>query len=230
MRHITELLNSCRNWIDSVDLTKQQRNLVNEASVTVLETITESETLLKHLNDLSEHDYYTFYHSIRTAAYGVVIAAKMDTYDVDQLHDIMLACVLHDLGHLKVDKSILEKKERLNDREWFEIKQHPLHTLELIKDVPIGAITKDMVAHHHEREDGHGYPFGIEGKEISQEVKILAFCDIFDALTSPRPYQKPITFEEAVHFIEENALEYLDKKSFEAMKTLIKVERIKVPA
>ena len=227
---VAQLITACLEWIRSIHLDQEQKTLAEEACVQVLETISENATLVEHMHALSEHDYYSFYHSMRTAAYGAVIAVKIGSYDARALHDIILGCVIHDVGHLKVSKDILEKRERLNEKEWFEIKQHPLHGIAMLDDVPLSNVTKEMILHHHEREDGHGYPHGIKGHELTQEVKIIAFCDIFDALTSPRPYQKPVALEEALGFIEENALEYLDRRSFEAMKELIMNHSIKVPA
>ena len=68
------------------------------------------------------------------------------------------------------------------------IRQHPLYALEILKDIPLSPITREIVLHHHERIDGHGYPHGIKGDELKPEVRIV-FGDVFDALTSPRPYQ-----------------------------------------
>ena len=83
--------------------------------------------------------------------------------------------------------------------------------------------------HHHEREDGLGYPHGIEGNDVIQEVKIISFCDVFDALTSPRPYQKQMGFKEALEFIEKNLLEYVDERSLKALQGVGQIANLKVP-
>ncbi|SMF40938.1 HD-GYP domain-containing protein [Pseudobacteriovorax antillogorgiicola] len=227
---VSLLLQTYRDWVSNVDLAPEQHEMAEEATTLVMETVSQNPTLIELLQALSEHDYYSFHHSMRTAAYGAVISIKLGCQTSQHLHDIILGCLVHDIGHLKVSKETLEKSERLNEREWFEIKQHPLHGMELLREVPLSPVTSEIVLHHHERVDGHGYPHGIKGSELLQEVKIVAFCDVFDALTSPRPYQKPVEFEQALSFIEQNALEYLDKRSFEVMGELIRGQKVKAPA
>ena len=227
---VSSLLKTYNDWILEINLEPEQYGLITEGTELVMTTLCENPSLVDNLQALSSHDYYSFYHSMRTAAYGAVIAIKLGVSSSQHLHDVVLGCMLHDIGHLKVSKEILEKQERLNDREWFEIKQHPLHGIELLKDVPLSPVTNEIVLHHHERDDGHGYPHGIRGSDLLQEVKIVAFCDVFDALTSPRPYQKSVGFEEALSFIEQNALEYLDRRCFEAMKDMVLLSNLKAPA
>lgn len=229
---LVRCLTSNQEWISKLNLPSQAIEVAAQGTKKVIETIEGNDTLSSNFYALSHHDYYSYYHSLRTAAYGAAISLKLDPeISVEKFHDLILGCLVHDLGHLKVSKEILEKRERLDEKEWFEIKKHPLLGLELLKGVPLSETTKEIILHHHERIDGHGYPHGIKGSSLSQEVKIVTFCDVFDALTSPRPYQTPIDLEEALKFIEHAALEYLDRKSYDAMVTLMnEAKEIETPS
>lgn len=227
---VTHSLKSYLDWLTGFDMDEAQIQVITEATDAVMSYIDDHQILLQRLSALNEHDYYSFYHSIRTTAYTAFIAVKLGFTSATKLQEIILGSLFHDIGHIKVSKEILEKRSRLDQKEWFEIKQHPLHGIELLKSIPLSSLAKEIILKHHERDDGHGYPYGIKGGELSQEVRIVTFCDMFDALTSPRPYQNPISFEAAIDFIAENALEFLDRKSFEIMKNLVTGKNIKLPA
>ena len=107
------------------------------------------------------------------------------------------ASLLHDVGKIGISEQILRKPGKLNDEEFEAIKSHPnigagiLSSIEFLKDVC------EIIKHHHERYDGRGYPDGLKGEEIPLGARIVTVADSFDAITSKRPYRKPLTLDEA---------------------------------
>ncbi len=183
--------------------------------------IQEEPTCIKALDRLRDHHEYTYYHCARVAAYSIAIAIEM-SHPVDkELHDIAIGCLLHDIGKASIDSDILNQNGRLSEKEWEIVKQHPENGLAMVSGVKLGIVPSEIILHHHEREDGRGYPHGLKGNELLQEVKIAAFSDIFDALTSRRPYQKTRTRYEALDFIRFQLLDMVDRNAFIAMVSLL---------
>ena len=105
--------------------------------------------------------------------------------------------LLHDIGKLKVEKEVLEKKEQLTDYEFQIIKQHPIEGHALIKPYTSEVIANAILL-HHERMDGSGYPFGLKAAEISIHARIIMIADTYDAMTVRRIYRKPVSSVEAL--------------------------------
>lgn len=133
-------------------------------------------------------DRYSRGHLDRVADHCVVIARKLglDAQDIQTLRD---AARLHDLGKIGIPDEVLQKKGSLNDQEWALMRKHPEIGESIIK--PIRSLNHlcDIVRHHHEKLDGSGYPDGLKAGDISPLVRITTIADIFDALTSERPYR-----------------------------------------
>ncbi|MGB9825067.1 MAG: HD-GYP domain-containing protein [Desulfofundulus sp.] len=143
-------------------------------------------------------------HSIRTAKYAFQLSCFLGLCKPQLL---FWAGALHDVGKILVPRHILEKPGPLLESEWEVIKQHPLWSLELVESRCYNMRDlKDILAAikaHHESWDGTGYPDGLEGNGIPLEARILALADIFDALTSSRPYRSPLCLEEALKVMAE---------------------------
>ncbi len=225
---VDEIIDGYRVWLEKIGLQGELQTKALAVTEHLENTITMDSRIVKGFIELSQHDSYSFYHSIRTAAYGAAITLEMgSTTDEQHLLDLVYGCLLHDLGHVKIDPAILEKQGSLTASEWAEIRQHSRYGIEILEDIPLSKITAEIILHHHEREDGEGYPHALKGKELIQEVRVVAFCDVFDALTSPRPYQKQMAFEDAFEFIEKNLLEFVDNKSFQALARIYRKANIK---
>ncbi len=142
-------------------------------------------------------DTYSRGHLDRVANYSVMIAKqlKLSTSDVKTLRD---AARLHDIGKIGVTDMVLLKPGPLNDEEWEMMKKHPEIGEGIIKPIQSLRNLCDIVRHHHEKLDGSGYPDGLKGDEITHLVRILTVADIFDALTTDRPYRKGFTHEKAI--------------------------------
>lgn len=142
-------------------------------------------------------DEYTHGHSFRVAKYSVAIGRKMHI-DGNRLSDLEIAAYMHDLGKIGVPEEILGKPGRLTAEEFEEIKKHPVLTNKILEPIDLPDIIVNAAVQHHERLDGGGYPRGLTGEKISFFAKIIAVADVFDALTSSRPYRDSMTVEDAL--------------------------------
>lgn len=152
-------------------------------------------------NSIDAKDQYTRGHSERVAIISQWLAervAERESLNHEQIHRIYLAGLLHDIGKIGVDESVLRKNGRLTEEERERIQRHPsigagiLRGIKQMRDIVPG------VLHHHERVDGKGYPEGLIGDEISLTAKIVGLSDSFDAMTSKRVYRDAMTVDQAL--------------------------------
>lgn len=187
----------------------------------LLECIEESPRCVQALEQLKEHHDYTYFHSARVSAYATAIALQMSLTDSGQLEEITLGCLLHDIGKSGVPLAVLNKPGPLSSQEWDLVRRHPEMGLKVVGAAELGLVPSEIILHHHEREDGGGYPHKITGSELLDEVKIAGFADVFDALTSLRPYQKTRTRFEAMAFIRNHLLSNVYIEAYKAMVHLL---------
>lgn len=157
-------------------------------------------------------DSYTYTHSINVALLSTLIGKWMK-YGKKLQDSLMLAGLLHDIGKMKIDKSILNKPDKLTDEEFEEIKQHPIYSYELLQtntDIPLDV--KMGILMHHERMDGSGYPYGVYNENINDIGKVLAIADAYDAMISERPYQKKRSPFEVMQLMQTGIFGKLDSK------------------
>ena len=151
---------------------------------------------LVQLTDIRLHDIYTFAHSVNVAVLSAMIGKFSELSDED-LKTLVMGGLLHDLGKIKVPSEILNKKGRLTALEYEEIKGHPMEGAHRISEfewmLPKASILAAIAAQHHECIDGTGYPRGIKGDKMHRFAKMVAIADVYDALTSERPYKKAYT-------------------------------------
>ncbi|MCG8648792.1 MAG: HD-GYP domain-containing protein [Pirellulales bacterium] len=151
------------------------------------------------------HDYATFTHSTNVAFYTGMLAAELG-YDADDVERVTTGGLLHDLGKLAIDDKILSKPARLTDEEFRIIKLHPTKGFEQLNDrTDLTHEQLMMVYQHHERLDGKGYPVGVEGDEIHPWAMICAVADVFEALTSYRPYRSPMPKSRVIELLERDS-------------------------
>lgn len=175
-------------------------------------------------NDLFQvlhHDYTTFTHSANVALYTTMLAKGLG-FSAADITQITAGGLLHDLGKLEIPESILCKPGRLNDEEFRIIQMHPtLGFRRLVdrKDLTYGQLM--MVYQHHERLDGSGYPVGVTDAEIHPWAKLCAVVDIFEAVTSIRPYRKPMPRSEAIELLWREAGQALDSEMVQCWASTI---------
>ena len=155
---------------------------------------------LRSMMSLTSNDYYTFTHSLHVCIYGLGLyrqvfpgkrAASMDLVSVGLL--------FHDIGKSRVDGEILKKEGPLSPSEWKTIKRHPGWGRDILVDNGIqDFIVLDIALAHHERLNGRGYPNGFKDDQLTDVAKIAAIADVFDAMTTNRPYKKRLTRFEAL--------------------------------
>jgi HD-GYP domain-containing protein (c-di-GMP phosphodiesterase class II) len=146
-------------------------------------------------------DPYTRGHSERVSRFSIAIAQRMNLPD-DEVEKIRISALLHDVGKIGIDDKILKKPAALTDEEYEIMKKHPQKGYKIMSQIPAMKEFLPGMYMHHEMVDGRGYPQGLKGEEIPLMGKIVAVADTFDAMTTERPYQKAMKFEDALQRIE----------------------------
>ncbi len=138
---------------------------------------------------LKQADDYTYLHSVAVCAMMIALARQLALPD-HEVRDCGMAGLLHDLGKVAIPPEILNKPGKLTEDEYRQVREHPVAGFEALgkwPDVPESA--RDVCLHHHERYDGNGYPHGLKGDQIGRHARMGAICDVYDAITSNRPYK-----------------------------------------
>jgi HD-GYP domain-containing protein (c-di-GMP phosphodiesterase class II) len=141
-------------------------------------------------------DAYTWGHSLRVAYFCVTVGKEMG-FSEQEIYELEIAALFHDIGKIGVPDSVLLKPSRLTDEEFLEMKLHPSKSFDILKDFKIFDRMASAAKYHHERYDGRGYPEGLKGEDIPLFSRIILISDTFDAMTSTRPYRKGLPFEVA---------------------------------
>jgi len=175
------------------------RSISEIARELVIEVLSHDEVLIDFI-DLQNYDDYTYRHSLSVAVFSISIGRKLG-YNVDILTDIATSALLHDIGKTEIPIELINKPGRLTEEEYGIIKKHPEIAYDrlLCKKLP-DAVLKGILS-HHERYNGTGYPNGLSGDEIPMYARILAVSDVYDALTTIRPYRKAWFPNEALEYI-----------------------------
>jgi putative two-component system response regulator len=179
-----------------------------------LERVTTA-TLEALINALESKSDYLSGHSARVAAYSANIAQEMNLPD-EEVELIRVAGRLHDLGKIGIREEVLEKRGALTPEEFQHVMQHVTIGAQIL--APLGHLGQvvDYVRSHHEHWDGSGYPDGLRGQAIPLGARIICAAEIYDALTTPRPYQEPLTPERAVERMRQLVGRVLDSAVMDA--------------
>lgn len=155
--------------------------------------------------NIREKDEYLLEHSVAVSIY-ITLFGRYLKLDRDIIEQLSIGAFLHDIGKIMVPDHILNKPGKLTDDEFTIMKTHANHSIDLIKKVPnISELSLEVAALHHEKLDGTGYPFQIKGDAISQYGRMIAICDIFDALTASRVYKKGFSHPKSFAILRELA-------------------------
>ncbi|BAN35688.1 HD-GYP domain-containing protein [Sulfuricella denitrificans skB26] len=186
--------------------------LVDEISSSVMR----NPGALISLARLKTADDYTYMHSVAVCALMVSLARQLNLDD-NQIRDAGMAGLLHDLGKAMIPMEILNKPGKLTDEEFDLIKSHPTegHRL-LVEGGTVGEISLDVCLHHHEKVDGRGYPHQLKNEQISLFAKMGAVCDVYDAITSNRPYKAGWDPAESIRKMTEWCNGHFDTKVFQS--------------
>lgn len=178
------------------------------------------ETIKAWSSVLELRDLETRGHSDRVVELTVQLARRMEIAESEIIH-IRRGALLHDIGKLGVPDSILLKKGPLTDEEWVVMKSHTLFGFELLRKIEILERALDIPLHHHEKWNGTGYPEGKQGSEIPLPARIFAVIDVYDALTSDRPYHEAVAHDVALEHIQSEANKSFDPQVVEEFVKMV---------
>lgn len=152
--------------------------------------------LLSLAQSIQERDIVTYEHSRRVATYAQRLA-RATGWSRKASRNLALAALVHDLGKTWITNEILNKSSSLSEEERRTMERHPVIGARMLIGCEVDPFFVEIVLHHHEAWDGHGYPDGLQGEAIPLGARILSIADVFDVLTSQRPYKAPLTPEVA---------------------------------
>ena len=178
------------------------------------------QSLLGLANALEAKDPYTRGHSERVAGLARELALRLGA-SPSEARLIAQAGLLHDLGKIGIPESVLRKPGPLTGEEWALMREHPLVGAQIVAPLEFFAEGALIIRHHHERQDGSGYPAGLSGEAIPLGARIVAVADVYDALTSDRPYRQSLDRQEALRWIEVSAERLLDAGIVSAFLRLV---------
>ena len=161
-------------------------------------------TIKTLLNALKCKDEYTWGHSLRVAYFCVSVGRELGLSS-EELYELEVSALFHDIGKIGVPDAVLTKPTRLNEEEFQVMKLHPSKSYEILQEFPVFHRMALNAKHHHERFDGRGYPEGLKAENIPLFSRIILVADTFDAMTSSRPYRKGLPMDVAFSELREFA-------------------------
>ena len=189
-KRITNLI---RYSFDNLHINPNSTELVGnlkEVVKDIRENIKLNIQVLNQLTEIDELDDYLYRHSVNVGVISHFMGQWLN-FSEDDLDKLIMAGLLHDIGKLKIPDEILHKPSKLTDEEFDIVKNHSTYSHRYLENIGFtDASILSAVIHHHEKEDGNGYPMGLMGQDIPLFSKIIAIADIFDAMTSNRVYRK----------------------------------------
>ncbi|MBX3727765.1 MAG: HD domain-containing protein [Candidatus Sumerlaeia bacterium] len=199
------------NRISKVDYDEMDTEIVtafaNQAAIALdnarlCDTLQESyhQMLQSLLATIEAKDKYTIGHTQRVREYAMGIAEELGIHD-EHLRRVGVAAELHDIGKIGIAEGLINKSGSLTDGEYEDLKEHVLMGIKILKPIVYLQDVLPWIRGHHEKWDGTGYPDGLIGEDCPLEARVLAVADAFDAMTSQRAYNKPLTFEQAMQRI-----------------------------
>jgi HD-GYP domain-containing protein (c-di-GMP phosphodiesterase class II) len=167
-------------------------------------------------------------HTLRVTALSLKLGQGMN-FSASQLEFIQYGTLLHDIGKLGIPERIMQKPGKLTPFEYQVVQQHPIYAHEWLVNRPEYEPAKVIPLYHHERWDGTGYPYGLKGKEIPFLARVVAVCDVWDAITSDRPYRKAISKDQAITLMQSKSGRHFDPDVLDMFMFLGLHENRKVP-
>jgi len=176
-----------------------------------------------HLMMITDHDYYTYTHSVRVGVLSICLARNVfGRSNAHDLHKLGVGFFLHDLGKVRIDEEIIKKPTKLTDEEMKVVQMHPNLGYDILCETKqITEESKIIILQHHERFDGTGYPRGIRANDIHIYAKMCAIADVYDALTTQRPYRKKMRPFDGLKIMKDQMMNHFQKELFEQFVLMI---------
>lgn len=209
--------------IESTKVTKQMMEKIQKGQALdspkvittiniIIDDLLSQESLVVNLNDIRTHDDYTFSHSVNVCVLSLLIGVALG-YDQIKLRNLGIGAILHDLGKVHLPSGILRKNSCLILEEFKEIRKHCEIGFELIRaNQDLSILSAHVAFQHHERYDGKGYPQGLKGENILEFARIVSIADVYDALSSDRPYRKRYLPHEIYEYLMASCYSIFDPK------------------
>lgn len=176
---------------------------------------------IQFMLSLSGHDFYTYNHSLDVSIYALGLGGVIG-YDKKTLEELGLGSLFHDVGKRNVSLDILCKKGPLDETEWAQMKMHAAFGLQIMNQHPnISDAVKAAAFEHHESWEGNGYPQQLRGQEIHPFARIVALTDTYDAMTTQRSYNKPMSPLDALTMMKEKLAGRYDPELLKAMHSVL---------
>jgi HD-GYP domain-containing protein (c-di-GMP phosphodiesterase class II) len=183
----------------------------------IVDLILANDSTNQHLLNITSHDYNTYIHSVNVGVLAISAAKKIFARSsAHDMHELGAAFFLHDLGKVNVDINIITKPSVLTDEEMLDMRKHPQYGHEILAQTrQLTDECRIIVLHHHERNDGNGYPLQLKGDDIHVYGRICSLADVYDALSSARPYRPGLGSFAALKLMKEEMLSHFHKDLFE---------------
>jgi HD-GYP domain-containing protein (c-di-GMP phosphodiesterase class II) len=187
------------------------------AIVGVVDMILAEKETSHYLTRITSHDFCTYTHSVNVGFLAVCLAKTvLQDSDAHDMHELGAGFFLHDLGKLRIPPEIINKPGRLSEQEMTVIRKHPSDGFKILKEArQLTEECKTVVLQHHERIDGTGYPKQLRGEAIHIYGKICSIADVYDALTSDRPYRQKMRPFDALQLMKNEMINHFHKELFE---------------
>ncbi len=158
-----------------------------------------------NLLELFDSNSLIFSHSINVSTISMLLGISLKLED-EKISQLGFSALIHDIGKALIPTEIINKPDKLTEKEWEIVKTHPVKAYEILKsETELSALISSSILTHHEEYAGGGYPLGINHEKLSSYAQIISIADVFDAATSVKPYKQPLSFDEAFNFIMENS-------------------------
>lgn len=205
-REFTELkqstIKSLSDTIKNISFTNDKEIKKSMEKIECLvDYILDNQDINKCICDIKTYDNYTYIHCLDTSIMATFLALSLNI-EKSKIKELAIGSILHDVGKTRVPYNIINKRGKLTEEEFKEVKKHPIYGKEILqKRFRMSDIILNTVIQHHERVDGTGYPYGLTGDDISKYGKIIAICDVYDAVSTNRSYRKKFSHKDAYEFI-----------------------------
>ncbi|AWK50316.1 HD family phosphohydrolase [Clostridium beijerinckii] len=184
---------------------KQYFNSINEVAEDIVDNVLSNKHVLLSLVDIKSMDNYTYSHCVNVAVISIILGISLNL-PKKKLTYLCIGALIHDIGKSFIPKEVLQKPGRLTPEEFEIIKCHSRYGYDFIKNFfDLSSHIKLIVLQHHERFDGLGYPNSLRGDKISYLARIVSIADVYDALTSDRPYKRAMCPSDALEYLMSNA-------------------------